>query len=166
MAESGWLVVMTKPKMEKEAKVHLERQGFVVYLPTWVDLKRRSGDWKKVQSPMFPRYLFAKTVNEEQSISPIRSTRGVNQLVCFGSEPARASDDLIREIRLLETVRNAGDDQLKPFKPGDEVSIIAGPFKGISAEVLSSDQLRVILLMQVLGRKQQLEFETRICQAQ
>lgn len=166
MAGSGWVVIMTKPKMETEAKVHLERQGFVVYLPIWIDLKRRSDGWKKVQSPMFPGYLFAKIVNKEQSISPIRSTRGVSQLVCFGTEPARASDSLVQEVRRLETVRNADGDQLKPFKPGDEVSIIAGPFKGISAEVLSSDQQRVILLMQVLGKNQQLEFETEICQAQ
>ena len=113
---------------------------------------------------MFPRYLFVKTVNEEQSSSPIRSTRGVSQLVRFGTEPARASEGLIREIRRLEAVRNAGGDQLKPFKPGDEVFIMAGPFKGISAEVLSSDQQRVILLMQVLGKTQQLEFEAGICQ--
>lgn len=164
MAESDWLVVMAKPRMETEAKVHLERQGFVVYLPTWVDLRRRSDGWQKVQSAMFPRYLFAKTVNEEQSISPIRSTRGVSQLVRFGTEPARAGEGLIREIRRLEAVRNAGGDQLKPFKPGDEVFITAGPFKGVSAEVLSSDQQRVILLMQVLGKTQQLEFEAGICQ--
>jgi len=165
MAETDWLVVMTKPRMETEAKEHLERQGFEAYLPTWVDLRRRSDGWKKVRFAMFPRYLFAKTVNEEQSISSIRSTRGVNQLVRFGTEPARASDGLIREIRRLEAVRNAAGDQLKPFKPGNEVFITAGPFKGVSAEVLSSDQQRVVLLMQVLGKTQQLEFEAGICQA-
>ena len=164
MIESDWLVVMTKPRMEAGAKVHLERQGFEVYLPTWIDLRRRSDGWQKVQTAMFPRYLFAKTVSAEQSISPIRSTRGVSQLVRFGTEPARASDVLIREIRRLEVVRNARVDQLKPFKPGDEVFITAGPFKDVPAEVLSSDQQRVILLMEVLGKTQQLEFEAGICQ--
>lgn len=164
MAESDWLVVMTKPRMETEAKVNLERQRFVVYMPTWVDLRRRSDGWQKVQSAMFPRYLFAKIVNDEQSISPIRSTRGVSQLVRFGTELARATDSMICEIRGLEAARNAGGDQLKPFKPGDEVLITAGPFKGISAEVFSSGQQRVILLMQVLGKTQRLEFESGICQ--
>ena len=164
MAESDWLVVMTKPRMETEAKVHLERQGFSVYLPTWVDLIRRSNGWQKVQSAMFPRYLFAKTVNEEQSISPIRSTRGVSQLVRFGTEPAKASDGLIREIQSMEAARDSGGDQLEPFKCGDEVMVVSGPFKGVSAEVLSSDQQRVILLLQVLGKTQQLEFEAGICQ--
>jgi len=164
MAESDWLVVMTKPRMETAAKVHLERQGFVVYLPTWINLKRRSNGWQKVKSAMFPRYLFAKPLNEEQSISPIRSTRGVSQLVRFGAEPAKAANGLIREIRRLEDLSNAGGYQREPFKPGDEVCVMAGPFKGVSAEVLSSDQQRVILLIQVLGKTQQLEFEARICQ--
>jgi transcriptional antiterminator RfaH len=164
MAESGWLVVMTKPRMETEAKVHLERQGFLVYLPFWFDLKRRSDGWQKVQSAMFPRYLFVKPAHVEQSISPIRSTRGVSQLVRFGTDPAWASDVLIKEIQHLEAARNAGGDLLKPFKIGDKVMVVVGPFKGVSAEVLSSDQQRVILLLQLLGKTQQLEFEVGICQ--
>ena len=166
MTESDWLVVMTRPKMEAEAKAHLERQGFVVYLPTWVDLKRRSDGWQKVQSVMFPRYLFVKPTHEDQSISPIRSTRGVSQLVRFGTEPARASEALIGEIQSMEAARDSGGDELKPFKRGDEVMVMSGPFKGVSAEVLSSDQQRVILLLQVLGKSQQLEFEAEICEVQ
>jgi len=165
MAESSWLVVMTKPRMETEARVNLHRQGFEVYLPLWVDLRRRSNNWQKVQLPMFPRYLFVKPAHAEQSISPIRSTRGVSQLVRFGTKPARASDELIRGIRRLEAARNADGNQLKPFKPGDEVIVMDGPFKGVSAEVLSSDQQRVILLLQVLGQTQRLEFEAGICRA-
>lgn len=165
MHESSWLVVMTKPRMETEAKVNLVRQGFEVYLPTWVDLRRRSGGWQKVQSAMFPRYLFVRPSHAEQSISPIRSTFGVSQMVRFGMELAWASDALIKGIRLLEAERNDSGDTLKPFKVGDEVMIMTGPFKGVSAKVLSSDQQRVILLLQMLGRTQQLEFETGICQA-
>ena len=164
MAESGWLVVMTKPRMEIEAKAHLLRQGFEVYLPMWVDLRRRSNDWQKVESAMFPRYLFVKPAHAEHSISPIRSTRGVSQLVRFGVEPAWASDSLIKAIRQMEAERNDRSDTLKPFKPGDNVMIMTGPFKGVSAEVLSSDQQRVILMLQVLGKTQQLEFEAGICQ--
>ena len=164
MTESGWLVVMTKPRMEIEAKVHLLQQGYEVYLPMWVDLRRRSNNWQKVQSTMFPRYLFVKPAHAEHSISPIRSTLGVSQLVRFGVEPAWASDSLIKSIRQMEAERSDRGDILKPFKPGDAVMIMTGPFKGVSAEVLSSDQQRVILMLQVLGKTQQLECEAGICQ--
>lgn len=164
MSEShGWLVVMTKPKMETVAKEHLGRQGFEVYLPLWIDLRRRPGGWQKVQSAMFPRYLFVRPVNGEQSVSPIRSTRGVSQLVRFGAELAWASDELIEEIRIIEAARNDCGDELRPFEKGDQVLVLDGPFKGTSAEVLSSDRQRVILLLQLLGKTQQLSFKTGIC---
>jgi transcriptional antiterminator RfaH len=155
---------MTKPKMEIEAKEHLVRQGFEVYLPLWVDLRRQPGGWQKVQKAMFPRYLFTRPSYGGQSVSPIRSTRGVSQFVRFGMELAWASDRLIEEIRVLEAARNNSGDELKPFKSGDQVLVMDGPFKGVTAEVLSSDQQRVILLLQVLGKIHQLEFEAGLCQ--
>ncbi len=160
----GWLVVMTKPKMEAEAKEHLMRQGFEVYLPMWAELKRRQGAWQRLLSPMFPRYLFVRPSYAEQSLAPIRSTWGVSQLVRFGTEPAWAGEDLIHQIRQLERSRNGLGQGLTPFKKGDLVQILDGPFKGVSAEVFSCDQQRVILLLQVLGKAQQLEFKASICQ--
>ena len=155
---------MTKPKMEAEAKAQLIRQGFEVYLPLWVELKRQQGAWKNVQSPMFPRYLFVRPSYSEQSLAPIRSTRGVSQLVRFGIEPAWAGDDLLGEIRQLEQRRNEMSRGLTPFKRGDQVQVMDGPFKGVSFEVFSCDAQRVILLLQVLGKTQQLEFEASVCQ--
>jgi transcriptional antiterminator RfaH len=158
-----WLVVMTKPKMEAEAKEQLIRQGFEVYLPLWVELKRRQGSWQKLQSPMFPRYLFVRHSHPEQSLASIRSTRGVSQLVRFGIEPAWAGDDLISEISQLEQSRNEMSQGLTPFKRGDQVQVMDGPFKGVSFEVFSCDPQRVILLLQVLGKTQHLEFEASVC---
>ena len=67
MMGSNWLVVMTKPRMENEAKEHLIRQDIEAYLPLWKELKKRSGAWKTTISPMFPRYLFARQSYEDQS---------------------------------------------------------------------------------------------------
>ncbi len=158
-----WLVVMTKPKMEAEAKEHLIRQGFEVYLPLWVELKRLQVGWQKVQSPMFPRYLFVCPSHPEQSVAPIRSTRGISQLVRFGMEPAWADDELIKDIRQLEQSRSVAGQGLAPFNKGDQIQIMDGAFKGVSAEVLSCDLERVILLLQVLGKTQQLEFKASVC---
>ena len=150
MMGSNWLVVMTKPRMENEAKEHLIRQGIEAYLPLWKELKKRSGAWKTTISPMFSRYLFARQSYEDQSLSSIRSTRGVIKLVHFGTEPAWASDKLVNDIRKLEATQINQSNQLKPFKNGDQVIVVDGPFKGVSAKVFSSDQERVILILQVL----------------
>lgn len=161
-----WLAVMTKPKMETEAEAHLTRQNFEVYLPLWVDVKMRQRRWQKITGPMFPRYLFVRRTHAEQSIAPIRSTRGVTQLVRFGIEPAWADDALIQDIRTLENVRTEDGETLTPFKKGDKVNILEGPFKGISAEVLAHDEKRVIVLLKVLGQMQKLPFEVNsLCPA-
>ncbi len=167
MAKSNnWLVVMTKPKMEAKAKEQLVYQGFDAYLPLWVELRRRQGTWQKVQLPMFPRYLFVRPSYIDQSLAPIRSTRGVSQLVRFGIEPAWASEDLINGVRQLERSRNETSQGLTAFKKGDDVRVTHGPFKGVSAKVLSCDQQRVILLLQMLGNTQELEFEVNACQVE
>ena len=112
----NWFVVITKPRMERDACEHLVHQGFEAYLPFWVNLKKQRGAWQLVQSPMFPQYLFVRPSSPEQSSAPIRSTRGVSQLVRFGSEPALASDLLVNEIRRLEQDRNETGQTLAPFK--------------------------------------------------
>lgn len=161
----GWLLAMTKPKMEAHARDHLLRQEFEVYLPVWVDLKKQRGVWQRMEVPMFPRYLFVRPTSSEQSIAPIRSTHGVSQLVRFGTEPAMASQELIAEIRGLETARLGVGQSLTPFKKGQRVKVTRGPFYGVSAEVLSCDQERVILLLQILGKAQRLAFDSSLCRA-
>ncbi len=156
---------MTKPRMEREAYDHLVRQSFCAYLPQWLDLKKQRGVWRRVQLPMFPRYLFIRPSYPEQAMTPVRSTRGVSQLVHFGNETAMASEALISDIRRVEAVRSEMRQVLTPFKKGDLVQVTEGFFRGVSAEVLSCDEQRVILLLQVLGKTQRLEFQTNVCQA-
>ncbi|MET0105819.1 MAG: transcription termination/antitermination NusG family protein [Sedimenticola sp.] len=159
----NWLVAMTKPKMENNARDHLVQQGFEVYLPLWVDSERRRNTWCHVEMPMFPRYLFVRPLYPEQSIAPIRSTRGISQLVRFGIKPAMAGEQLIIDIQKLEANRKEVAEQVVPFDKGQGVVVTAGPFQGVSAEVISCGQHRVILLMTVLGKSQQLEFDINLC---
>lgn len=158
-----WFVVMTKPRMEKNALENLVRQGFQAYLPYWATVKKRNGTLKPAALPMFPRYLFVRQSYSGQSTNPIRSTYGVSQLVRFGYEPARASEELIDSIRLLEKKHEQASSAVTPFKAGDLVRVVEGAFQGISAEVLSCDQQRVILLLQILGKTQSLEFKASVC---
>ena len=54
----SWHVVQTRPRSENKAALHLQRQGFEVYLPRY--LKRRSHARKVdfVPAPLFPQYVF------------------------------------------------------------------------------------------------------------
>ena len=130
-----------------------------VYLPKWIEIKRRESGWQRVETAMFPRYLFVRQSYLSQDIGPIRSTYGVMHLVRFGSEIASVSDGLIEQIRSLEASQMGTQAELKPFQKGDRVKVTEGPFAGIEAEIFSVGQQRVVLLMQIINRVQQVEFE-------
>ena len=162
LVKNAWFVVMTKPRGEGLAVQQLANQGFEVYLPMSPRTVRRRDRHLTEITPMFPRYLFVRPSHEEQSIASIRSTIGVQQLVRFGAEFAQASESLIADIQAMEARLRDGPEPM-PFKAGDEVEIIEGPFAGISAKVFSCAEERVLLLFQLLGSMQNLGFSPDQC---
>ena len=159
---SAWFVAMSKPRGEELAYQQLTNQGFDVYLPMCPRAVRRRGRHLTEVSPMFPRYLFVRPSHEEQGIASVRSTVGVQQLVCFGNEFALAAESLVSDIRAMEA-RLRGDPEPLPFKAGDEVEITEGPFAGITAKVFACAENRVMLLFQLLGSMRKLGFSPNQC---
>ena len=151
---SDWYAVRTKPRREAAAEMHLLRQGFEVYLPRLACTKRRRGDWRTCIEPLFPRYLFIRRRDDQQSLGPVRSTVGVSEVVSFGGSYARMSERAIRLLRAKEDPA-IGAHLAAPTSPpaaGDKVRISEGPFAGL-AGVLScaSGDHRVVILLNLLG---------------
>ena len=163
--ERPWLVAMTKPKMEHQATLELRNQDYQVYLPLWSELKRKAEGWQRIETVMFPRYLFVRTAHAQHSVSPIRSTRGVQQLVRFGAQMAYAPQSVIDAIQSIEATRQRQTDPVKPFNKGDAVEVLDGPFKGVKGKVLSSNQERVSLLFTVFGKVQKVGFDSAVVAA-
>ena len=162
--ESHWFVAMSKPHGEELACRQLGNQGFDVYLPMCRSTIWRRGGYLTESLPMFPRYLFVRPSHREQSISSIRSTVGVQQLVRFGAEFAQAAESLVSDIKAIEA-HLYDAPKPSPFKAGDEVEITEGPFAGITAEVFSCAESRVILLFQLLGSIRKLDFSLDQCRS-
>ena len=148
---AAWYLVYTKPRQEQTALVNLERQGYSCYLPRLRMEKIRSQRATVVVEAMFPRYLFVRLGSDGSSKSwaPVRSTLGVERLICFGARPARVDDALVGLLRQRE--------QAQPtqtlFQPGERVCIASGPFAGIEAVFHTGNaQQRVLILLEVLGK--------------
>ena len=58
---NSWYVIRSKPRKEATALIHLERQGYRVYLPRMVRQARTRGRWVERIEPLFPSYLFLQT---------------------------------------------------------------------------------------------------------
>jgi len=152
-ATSAWFLVRSKPRQESVALTHLARQGYESYLPLFATEKLVRRKSIVVQEPMFARYLFVRldTTGQGQSWSPIRSTVGVSELVCFGSRPARVDDALIATLREREIAQQA--DPITLFAHGDSVRITEGAFVGLEAIYQMNDaEGRAMVLLDLLSK--------------
>lgn len=148
-----WYLVHTKPRQERCAQDNLQRQGYQCYLPTLPSEKLRQGMLVVADEPLFPRYLFIRLGlgGGAKSWAPIRSTKGVCNLVIFGGEPAKVDDGLIKSLRAREVSFQDRPKQL--FQPGERVLLTEAPFSGIEGiyRMVDGDR-RAMVLIELLNR--------------
>jgi transcriptional antiterminator RfaH len=148
-------VVQTHPHSEAKAKSHLDRQGFLTYLPRYLKRRRHARRVDIVQVPLFPRYMFVAIDAAAHRWRSIRSTVGVSQLVCQGEDPALMSNDVVDELRRREDERGFIQLDLRPtFRQGERVRVLDGAFSNYSGlfEGMTGSE-RVAILLDLLGRK-------------
>jgi transcriptional antiterminator RfaH len=149
-----WYAVHTKPLREIDAQLNLEHQGYEVYFPRTVHpVRRRQRAYQQV-GPLFPRYLFVRVDEGNQSLRPVHSTPGVTSVVRFGSRYTIVPDRLIGELRARE-VPETGLHRLsdkRRLAPGSRVTMVEGPFaglEGVFAREVGDE--RVVVLLELLG---------------
>lgn len=152
---SRWYVVQARPNCESKAVRHLERQGFVTYLPRFLKKRRHARRIEIVPAPLFPRYLFVAMDVAVQRWRSIQSTVGVTQLVCNGDSPVAVPSSVVAQLRQREDGQGFIKlDQRPNFAPGDKVRIIDGIFEAsIGLFEGMTDGERVAILLDLLGRK-------------
>ena len=153
-SEDLWYVCHTKPRQEARALENLVRQGYCTWLPQMPAWQRN----KTVLIPMFPRYLFLRPANPQQSLAPVRSTLGALGLVRFGVDAATIRESTLEDLRSVEAkLLGATFSDYAPFKQGDRVHVVSGPFKGLEGLVSRIAEERVSVLMTLLGREREVE---------
>ncbi len=145
----GWHVVYTKPRQERLAEENLARQCYETWLPTIGKWARRAAGWACEAQPMFPRYLFLRTTEAQQSLAPVRSTLGAVGLVRFGDRAPLLADEIVGALR---RVAAQSREPAHPLRPGARVRVVAGPFAGLQALVTASAARRVEIFLSLLGR--------------
>ena len=149
----NWYLVHTKPRQEHCALENLQNQGYACYLPLLACEKLLRGKLHTSCTPLFPRYLFIQLDTELQgkSWAPIRSTKGVHRLVCFGSDPARVDPTLVQALQHHEQKALQQPQQL--FTKGEKVRVLDGPFQGLEAIYHMADgESRVMVLIELLSK--------------
>ncbi len=156
-----WYVVHTKPRQELLALENLERQGYCCYLPQLKHKRPKARKLVIIEEPMFPRYLFigADAAFHKKGTSYIRSTKGVHELVRFGSEPAQIHFELLNGIFEREQAQHG--QPTEPFQAGDCVRVIDGPLAGLeSIYQAQTGEERSMILLKLLNRPVKVQVAT------
>lgn len=106
--------------------------------------------------PYFPGYLFVYSNLEEIGLSFFQWMPYATGLVSFGGEPAVVPENLIHALkqRMVQIEENGGE-LFDSLRPGDLVTISAGPFAGYEAifDLRLPGSERVRVLLQMLNRR-------------
>ena len=154
-SQPRWYVVQTQPNAENKAVAHLDRQGFVTYLPRYLKRRRHARRVDVVAAPLFPRYLFVanRYGNPALAVDLFDRRRVATRVQRRCTDAGLGSGRLNAEIA-------RGRGGLYPARSSAEVSrrrqdpVLDGVFAdclGLYDGMTDSD--RVAILLDLLGRK-------------
>jgi transcriptional antiterminator NusG len=173
----GWYVVRCFTGHERKVKefltqeieeLDLSHKIQEILIPTETVVEIRSGKKKTKEKNFFPGYMLVKTRYDEEVNNLIQSAPS-----CIGFLKAGRNEVIPTPIKKREVDRILGrvhDNQEMvekggaidiPYKEGDLVKVIDGPFKefdGTVQEVLP-DKLKLRVLVSIFGRKTPVEVD-------
>lgn len=146
----NWYALYTKPRKEQKVAQQLEHLGFTIYLPLKVEIKQWSDRKKKIVSPLFSSYVFIQI--EESKRAEVFIIDGVLNYVFWLGKPAVIRND---EMSLMQNEIDKPNAEIiiTALKPGEEVQLEQGIFKGQNATIEYISNQKVHLFLPSLGIK-------------
>lgn len=155
-----WHVAATLSQQEHRAYNELCYQGFVAYLPLYLE-----PDTRRIV-PLFRGYLFVAFDPEVDQWRAILSTRGIWSLIWRSPErPASVPVGYVEDLMARTSERRVVDDPgvnaaLPSIMPvGAPAEVVEGPLAGWRGLVAASNANRCSLLLSLLGGMREVEFK-------
>jgi transcriptional antiterminator RfaH len=155
--QSNWYVLQTNRNRERLAEAALGQRGIVSYVPRIVQWPAPVVG-SPIQ-PLFPGYLFAQMTTD--ACARASWTPGVKAFLTFGGGPVSIGADVIEFLHAREAAD--GLIHFEPTEQPQEVRIVNGPFRGLTAviERRLPARERVRVLMQFLRSDTPVELPER-----
>ncbi len=156
-----WYLAYSKPNQEPIAIQQLNNQGYLTYAPL-CPVRRKPGRVKVVGTSremeyMFPRYIFVRPGQASQSLSPVRSTRGICTLVSFGEGPVAVATEVIEQVRAAERLaKELNPLGIEPVPVGAQVRLADERLQALEGLVTAVAGERITILLNILGREKSL----------
>ena len=157
LVQPQWYVVHTYSGYENKVKANLEKtiennglEDMIqeISIPIEEAIEIKNNRRRTVQRKLLPGYVLVKMRMTEDSWYVVRNTRGVTGFV-GGSRPTPLSETDFASIGQTQEIVRVD------IEPGDEVRILAGPFKDWTGRVTEIDKQlkRIRVLVTMLKRE-------------
>ena len=162
--DAKWYVIHTYSGYENKVKSDLEKIVenrkmqdliFDMKIPTETVTEIKNDKVREVERKIFPGYVLIKMIVTDDSWYVVRNTHGVTGFVGPASKPVPLTD---KEAETLGVEKHTVE---VPYKVGDNVKVVYGPFEDITGVVQEIDipAGSVKVLVTVFGRETPVEMD-------
>ena len=140
---SRWYAVYTCPRHEKVVAERLENKSIEVFLPTVVTESRWKDRTARIESPLFPGYVFTKICLGEWG--KVLNVPGVVRMLSYHGAPASIDDAELESVRLC--VERGVRLEVRPFlEVGERVRVRAGLLEGVEGVIARCKGARSLIV--------------------
>ncbi len=170
--EKEWYVVNTYSGHEQKVKEKLEQRAismgfqdniFRVIVPETTEVEvDKNGQKKEKVKKMFPGYVLVEMIMSDEAWYIVRNTPGVTGFIGSSGHKAKPTPLMPQEIdRILGSMGMSRVNIESEMSVGSKVTIVDGPFKGMTGTVDNVDieNNRLNVLIDLFGQETPVEVE-------
>ncbi len=162
----SWFAVYVQVNHEREVATRLEQKDINSFVPLMECWSKRKDRRKKVSVPMFPGYIFVRTILDNYTHVHILRTPGALTLLGNSEGPLPIPSFQIENLQTLLGSRNPLT--LNPYlKEGNWVRVIRGPLSGCVGILLrqNPNKGRLIVSVDMICRSVSVELDVEDVEA-
>jgi transcriptional antiterminator NusG len=146
----------------KKSRADLAEKIGQVLIPTEEILGLKAGKKVKTARKILPSYLLVEMDMDDETWSFVNHVPGVTSFL--GSSGRKPLPLRAEEVtRIMERIETKGDNRAKdiPFRIGDNVKVIGGPFSDFSGvvEQINPEKSKVRVIISIFGRPTPIELD-------
>lgn len=154
---TSWFAVKVRSRSELAVGSVLRGKTYETFVPTYQECRQYSDRIKKLESPLFPGYLFCRL--DPEARLPVLKTPGVDYIVGGNRVPEPVPDHEVEALRKL--AESGAPARPWPYlRVGHKVKIGFGSFAGVEGLVVHEKGTdRLVLSVTLLQRSVAVEME-------
>ena len=166
----NWYVVHTYSGFEEKVKLTIEekseKEGLKdkissILIPTERIIELKAGKRRETDKKFYPGYILVEMEMDDETLHLINNTAGVSRIVGTGARPTPLRDDEVSRIMDAMDTGKAKPTPEIPFKMGEHVRVVDGPFTDFTGVVdeVNPEKGKLKVMVSIFGRPTPVELD-------